>query len=132
MQVTPRRDTPSELALRSELHRRGLRFRVDVAVLRGSRRRADIVFPRARVAVFCDGCFWHGCPQHATWPKANAQWWKEKIEKNRERDHNTNELLGNAGWLPIRVWEHEDVGEAADRVEREVRRRGWSHADTPS
>src|SRR4051794_19437376 len=83
MSRTRGRDTGPELALRSELHKRGLRFRVDRPVLQGDRRRADVVFTRARVAVFIDGCFWHGCPEHATWPKANASFWREKIKANR-------------------------------------------------
>src|SRR5213593_3020446 len=81
MQVTPQRDTPREVALRKALHRLGLRFRVDRAVV-GMRRRADVVFVRARVVIFVDGCFWHGCPIHGTWPKANASWWRNKIRSN--------------------------------------------------
>lgn len=116
MQATRRRDTPPELALRSELHRRGLRFRVDQPVLQGLRRRADIVFPRDRIAVFVDGCFWHGCPHHGTWPKKNADWWKAKIEGNRARDRDTDERLSSAGWHYIRIWEHEQVEVAAGRI----------------
>src|SRR5438445_11107238 len=88
MQVTPRRDTPCELALRSAAHRLGLRFRVDWQ-LPALRRRADLAFINARVAVFVDGCFWHGCPVHGTWPKTNAKWWRAKIEANRQRDADT-------------------------------------------
>ena len=116
MQNTRRRDTPAELALRSALHRRGLRFFVDRPPLRGTRRRADLVFPRARVAVYVDGCFWHGCPQHGTWPKANAEWWREKIDGNRLRDRATDKELARAGWTVLRVWEHEDPSDAAERV----------------
>ncbi len=101
------------------LHARGLRFRVDRAVL-DRRRRADIVFGPSRVAVFVDGCFWHGCPEHATWPKKNAAYWREKIDTNRKRDRDTDEQLTNAGWAVLRVWEHEDVKVAADRVEAVV------------
>jgi DNA mismatch endonuclease (patch repair protein) len=119
---TPRRDTGPELALRRELHRRGLRFFVGRPPLASEkRRRADIVFPRARVAVFVDGCFWHGCPQHMTWPKANAGWWRAKIMANVARDRRTDERLREAGWTVVRVWEHEAVDAAADRVERVVR-----------
>lgn len=121
MAATRQRDTPPELALRSHLHRRGLRYRVDYPVL--GRRRADVVFSRARVAVFVDGCFWHGCPKHGTWPKANADWWENKIKANQARDRDTDEKLGAAGWLPVRVWEHEDAEVAAARVERLVRLR---------
>jgi DNA mismatch endonuclease, patch repair protein len=123
MQVTRRRDTPGELALRSELHRRGYRFRVERPILKGLRRRADIVFPRERVAVFVDGCFWHGCPEHGTWPKKNAAWWRAKIEANRQRDADTDERLVASEWLPVRVWEHEAPSSAADRIEAVVRSR---------
>jgi DNA mismatch endonuclease (patch repair protein) len=123
MRATRQRDTPLELALRSELHRRGLRYFVDRAPIQGWRRRADIVFPRAKLAVFVDGCFWHGCPEHGTWPKANADWWREKIQANVRRDRDTDDRLGAAGWVSIRVWGHEEPGEAADRVERELRRK---------
>ena len=118
-----RRDTRGELLLRRELHRRGLRYRVDQQVLSGLRRRADIVFPRARVACFSDGCWWHGCPLHATIPKANAEWWRDKLAKNVERDRDTDRRLADAGWAVVRVWEHEDVTTAADRVEAVVRER---------
>jgi DNA mismatch endonuclease (patch repair protein) len=116
MQSTRRRDTKPETALRSELHRRGFRFFVDRAPLPETRRRADIVFPRARVAVYVDGCFWHGCPTHGTWPKANAVWWRDKIERNRARDLDTDSELHAAGWIAVRVWEHEVTADAADRV----------------
>jgi DNA mismatch endonuclease (patch repair protein) len=116
MRNTPQRDTPSELALRSALHRRGLRFYVDRAPIAGRRRRADVVFPRARVAVYVDGCFWHSCPEHGTSPRANATWWRAKLERNRQRDRDTDRSLREAGWIVVRVWEHEDVDDAAERV----------------
>jgi DNA mismatch endonuclease (patch repair protein) len=119
MQQTRRRDTGPELALRSILHRDGFRFRTDFPV--AGRRRADIAFTRARVAVFVDGCFWHGCPRHGTWPKANAAWWRDKIEANRRRDRETDELLARSGWTVIRVWEHEDPRRAAEEIEEAVR-----------
>lgn len=119
-----RRDTPAELRLRSELHGRGFRYRVDAQPLDGLRRRADLVFPGPRVAVFVDGCFWHGCPIHMTWPQANAEWWRTKIERNRERDRDTDRRLADAGWIVVRVWEHDDPGEAADRVAVVLRDRG--------
>lgn len=121
---TGRRDTKPELALRRALHRRGLRFRVDRGVLTGVRRRADLVFTAARVVVFVDGCFWHGCPEHATWPKNNAAFWREKIETNRLRDRDTETRLVDAGWKVARMWEHEDPEKAADRIERLVRASG--------
>jgi DNA mismatch endonuclease (patch repair protein) len=116
MQSARQRDTEPELELRSALHRRGLRFFVDRAPLPTVRRRADVVFPRLRVAVYVDGCFWHGCPLHGTWPKANADWWREKIERNRERDRDTNERLTEAGWTVIRIWEHESINEVSNRI----------------
>ncbi|HEY5853087.1 MAG TPA: DNA mismatch endonuclease Vsr [Aldersonia sp.] len=112
-----RRDTVPEVALRRELHRRGRRFFVDRAPLAGLRRRADLVFPRSRVAVYVDGCFWHSCPQHATYPKNNAQWWADKLAGNVARDRDTDQRLRNDGWTVVRVWEHETAATAADRVE---------------
>lgn len=121
-----RRDTLPELALRSELHRRGFRFRIDRAPLPGLRSRADIVLGPARVAVYVDGCFWHSCPEHATKPKANAEWWEQKLRRNRERDAETERVLREHGWEVIRVWEHEDPVEAAARVQRAVAKRAGS------
>ena len=112
-----RRDTAPELALRKELHRRGARFFVDKAPLPGLRRRADLVFPRRRVAVYVDGCFWHSCPQHATHPKNNAQWWADKLAANVARDRDTDERLETGGWSVVRVWEHEPANSAADEVQ---------------
>lgn len=112
-----RRDTAPEMALRRELHRRGYRYFVDRAPLRGERRRADLVFPRRKIAVYVDGCFWHSCPQHATRPKNNADWWADKLAGNVRRDRDTDERLAAAGWTVIRVWEHEDAVVAAQRVE---------------
>jgi len=120
MKSQRQRDTAAELALRSELHRRGLRFRVHFP-LPQFRRRADIAFPRLRIAVFVDGCFWHGCPEHGTWPKQNAQWWRTKIEGNRRRDTDTDEKLRELGWTPIRLWEHDPPEPAADSIETAVR-----------
>lgn len=115
------RDTAPELALRRALHAEGLRYRVDVAPLPGLRRRADLVFTRARVAVFVDGCFWHCCPEHGTLPQSNAQWWRAKLERNAERDRDTDRVLNEAGWLVLRFWEHEPADLAAARV-----RDAWS------
>ncbi len=119
MQVTPRRDTPCELAVRSAVHAKGLRYRVDWQ-LPGTRRRADMAFVGVKVAVFIDGCFWHGCPNHATWPKANARWWRNKIETNIQRDRDTDILLRRSGWRVLRFWEHEDSLRAARAIERAV------------
>jgi len=120
MRQVRQRDTTAELRLRSELHRRGLRFFVDRAPVPGWRRRADIVFPTARVAVYVDGCFWHGCPEHATWPKANERWWREKIESNRRRDRDTDDNLVRVGWKGVRIWEHEGPDDAAEKVIAEL------------
>lgn len=115
------RDTRPEIALRRELHRRGLRYWVDRPPIARLRRRADVLFPRVRLAVYVDGCFFHGCPQHATWPRHNAEFWREKIETNRRRDRDTDGRLTEAGWTVLRAWEHEDPVEVADRIERIVR-----------
>jgi len=123
MSSTGRRDTAPEIALRRELHARGLRFRVDRAVLPDRRRRVDIVFGPARVAAMIDGCFWHGCPEHGTSPKANAWFWRDKIATNQRRDRDTDLRLADAGWTVVRVWEHEDPVLAADRIEAIVRER---------
>lgn len=117
------RDTGPELALRSELHRRGLRFRVDKAPIQGLRSRADLVFGPDKVAVYVDGCFWHSCPEHGSMPKANAAFWKRKLERNQQRDAETDGALRRRGWEVVRVWEHEKVTEAADRVEEVLRAR---------
>ncbi|MER6316528.1 very short patch repair endonuclease [Streptomyces sp. NPDC001581] len=117
------RDTRVEVALRRALHAAGLRYRVHRRPVKGVRREADIVFGPARVAVFVDGCFWHGCPEHATWPKRNAEFWRSKIEGNRGRDVDTDAKLAEAGWLAVRVWEHESAEDAAARVQEIVRRR---------
>lgn len=113
MSAMPTRDTGSEMALRRELHRRGLRFRVQVKELPG---RPDIAFTRARVAVFVDGCFWHRCPTHGTEPKNNGEWWAEKLAANVARDKRKDETLLGLGWLPVHVWEHDDPAEAADAI----------------
>jgi DNA mismatch endonuclease (patch repair protein) len=115
MKSQRQRDTAAETALRSLLHRRGFRFRVHHA-LPGLRRQADIAFPQLRIAVFVDGCFWHGCPEHGTWPKQNAEWWRAKIEGNRRRDADTDAKLDEQAWTVIRVWEHEDPAEAAEAI----------------
>jgi DNA mismatch endonuclease Vsr len=116
------RDTKPELTFRSLLHAKGLRYRVDASPIKGVRRRADVIFPKDKVAVFVDGCFWHGCPQHLRPAKKNAEFWKAKIEDNRARDAHTNELLRTAGWTAIRFWEHEDAAESAEIVEQTLRR----------
>lgn len=121
MQAVRQRDTRPELALRAELHRLGLRYRVGIPPLPNLRRRADVVFPRARVAVFVDGCFWHGCPIHGTTPKRNSQWWTSKIETNKARDADTDKRLHEEGWTVLRFWEHDDPIEAAQIIAHHVR-----------
>jgi len=116
------RHTAAELSLRRALHRRGLRYRVNRRV-EGIRSQPDIVFGPARVAVFVDGCFWHSCPLHATHPRANGEWWSQKLERNRERDRQTDAALRDQGWEVVRVWEHEDPLEAATRVHELVQSR---------
>lgn len=120
MQAQRTRDTAPELALRRLLHARGMRYRVDRVVLAGTRARADIVFVAPRVAVFVDGCYWHGCPTHGRLPASNSEWWRQKIERNRSRDQRANASLQAAGWEVVRVWEHEDPAEAADRIQAAV------------
>jgi len=110
-----------EVALRSELHRRGLRFRKHTSVVPGLRCRPDVVFPRARVAVECRGCFWHLCPKDAVLPKTNLDYWLPKLGRNVERDRRNERALAEAGWTLVVVWEHEETVDAANRVERLVR-----------
>lgn len=121
MLANKRRDTVTEMAVRRALHSRGLRYRVDYAPIPGLRRRADIVFTRARIAVFIDGCFWHGCPIHGTTPKRNAGYWGPKLAANAARDRDTDRQLEAAGWRVFRFWEHEAPSEVADRTELAVR-----------
>jgi DNA mismatch endonuclease, patch repair protein len=117
MQRQQTRDTQPELAVRRFLHAAGLRYRVDVAPLRTLRRRADVVFGPAKVAVFVDGCFWHGCPDHGARPThSNSAYWTDKIRRNRERDQDTDGKLEAAGWISIRAWEHQDPREVAEQV----------------
>ena len=117
-----REGTHPEMALRGELHRRGRRFRVQYPVPGLPRRRIDVAFTRLRLAVFVDGCFWHGCPDHFVPPISNREWWLAKIEVNRSRDRDTDEHLRAAGWEPLRIWEHVPPGLMADLVEQTVNR----------
>ena len=116
MLATRGRDTAPEWALRRAAHRLGLRYRVGARPLKGIRRTGDLVFPRVRVVVFVDGCFWHGCPQHFQMPVQNRAYWEPKIRGNARRDIETDAALRSAGWLSIRVWEHEDPSDAALQV----------------
>lgn len=121
MLANRRRDTNPELSVRRILHAQGLRYRVDYAPAPTSRRRADIVFPRKRVAVFIDGCFWHGCPIHYIAPKANSQFWSDKVSRNRARDLETTALLVSADWTALRFWEHESPEDVAAVIAQNVR-----------
>ena len=121
MQGNKGRDTAPERMLRALLHKRGLRYRVNARPLPGLRRTADVIFPRLKIAVFVDGCYWHGCPDHYRPARANQQFWHTKIDGNKARDAETDRLLAAAGWESIRVWEHEVPQPAADRVETAVR-----------
>lgn len=135
MQGNRGRDTSPEVRLRSAVHARGLRYFVDKAPIRSLRRRADLVFPRIRLAVFVDGCYWHGCPEHHVPPKTNSEYWAAKVERNRRRDADTDARLRQEGWAVLRVWEHADHEEAASEISdlvADLRRRegappGWKH-----
>jgi DNA mismatch endonuclease (patch repair protein) len=116
MSATRGRDNLRELAVRSALHRHGFRFRIHLKLLKGLQRTADIAFPSFKIAIFLDGCFWHGCPIHGTWPKNNAKWWRDKILANRERDHDTDRKLKANGWSVVRIWEHEDADVVVKRL----------------
>jgi DNA mismatch endonuclease (patch repair protein) len=118
MRGNRKRDTSPEVALRAELHHRGRRFRKNAAIsVDGVRVSVDILFPSVRVAVFVDGCFWHGCERHGTSPRINGGYWAEKLAGNRARDARNNQLLGDGGWAVVRVWEHDVLARAADTVE---------------
>jgi DNA mismatch endonuclease (patch repair protein) len=118
MSALARKDTAPELALRSALHAAGLRYRVQLPVPGNRRRKIDVAFTRVKVAVFVDGCFWHGCPLHGTRPATNAEWWDWKIKRNKDRDADTNRLLAEQGWRVVRVWEHEEQANAVMRVRK--------------
>jgi DNA mismatch endonuclease (patch repair protein) len=115
-------DTKPEVRLRSDLHRRGLRFRKDLLVrVGGVKVHPDIVFTKARVAVFVDGCFWHGCPEHQVVPKSNRDYWVPKLRRNIERDRAADDALSAEGWTVVRVWEHEGVVAVGRRIDQVVR-----------
>jgi DNA mismatch endonuclease, patch repair protein len=116
MRGTRGRDNPLERSIRSRLFELNYRFRVHYPIPGLQRRSCDIAFPRRRLAIFIDGCFWHGCPLHGTWPKTNSEFWKSKIERNRTRDEETSIFLGRLGWNVLRVWEHEIITDVLPRI----------------
>jgi DNA mismatch endonuclease, patch repair protein len=118
MRATPRRDTAPELAIRSALHRRGWRYRVDARPEPSLRTRADLVFATRRTAVFVDGCWWHGCPTHYTTPTTRGDWWDAKVAANRARDAAATKALEAHGWTVVRVWEHTSTDDAVEIIER--------------
>lgn len=121
MRANRGRDTAPEIAVRKIVHNAGLRYRVDHRPIASLNRRADLVFTRARIAVFIDGCFWHGCPEHHTLAKTNAEFWSEKVQRNRARDAETNQLLATARWEVLRFWEHEPAADIAASIIETVR-----------
>lgn len=122
MQSNRSRDTAPEVALRSALHRRGMRFRKHVRPVRGLACTVDVVFPTEKLAVFIDGCYWHSCPEHASSPITNGDWWRGKLAATRERDVRNTQSLKDAGWTVLRVWEHEDAEAAAAHVSEVLQR----------
>lgn len=121
MQGNRRRDTTIELAVRRRIHRQGLRYRVEWRLPFDRRRTADIVFPRTRLVVFIDGCYWHGCPEHYKEPGTNSDYWKRKITGNMVRDRETTLMLEQGGWRVLRYWEHLGADEIAELVINAVR-----------
>lgn len=116
MQGNRGRDTKAEIAVRRLVHGQGLRYRVNARPEPDLRRTADLLFTRARVAVFIDGCYWHGCPEHFSMPATNRDYWSAKIGGNQERDAQTTAELARRGWLVLRFWEHEAPGAVADEI----------------
>jgi DNA mismatch endonuclease, patch repair protein len=119
MQATRQRGTEAEVRLCEAVRNLGLRFRIDQPILATVRSRADLLFPLAKLAVFVDGCFWHGCPQHGTSPKTNRVWWMTKLKANRKRDARNNRALRKAGWTVVRIWEHAAL-ESPERAARSI------------
>lgn len=123
MQAIRSRDTTPERLIRRLVHANGLRYRVAARPLPDLRRTADMVFRPARVAVFIDGCYWHGCPQHYVPPKTNPGYWSDKVARNIARDRDTDQRLTKAGWTVLRFWEHEPPEHCAAHITDEVERR---------
>ncbi|MDL2079670.1 very short patch repair endonuclease [Streptomyces sp. GXMU-J15] len=123
MQAIRSRDTTPERMIRRLVHAQGLRYRVAARPLPDLRRTADMVFGPAKVAVFIDGCYWHGCPDHYVPPKTNPGYWSDKVARNIARDRDTDQRLEAAGWTVLRFWEHEPSGVCAERIAAEVKLR---------
>ena len=118
MEANYRRDTSPELAVRRDLHSRGMRYRVDHTIrYDGTWTKPDIVFTKQKVAVYIDGCFWHGCPQHYQSPRSNRRYWSSKIVRNRTRDRRATRALTRDGWRVLRFWEHQDPAVVADVIQ---------------
>ncbi|MEV5731671.1 very short patch repair endonuclease [Streptomyces sp. NPDC052292] len=136
MQAIRSRDTTPERLVRRLVHAQGLRYRVAARPLSDLRRTADMVFRPAKVAVFIDGCYWHGCPEHYVSPKTNPGYWSDKVARNMARDRDTDERLRAAGWLVLRFWEHEAAEECSEVIRQTVISRrpdsAASSADAPS
>ncbi|MGQ7297913.1 very short patch repair endonuclease [Quadrisphaera sp. KR29] len=124
MQQLKRRDNAVELAVRQLLHASGLRYRVAFPIPGQRRRTIDIAFTRSRVAIYLDGCFWHGCPIHGTSPKANSEWWRTKIATNKARDADATAQLTDMGWTVLRYWEHEDPAAVAADIRTRLASQG--------
>nr|MDT0517687.1 very short patch repair endonuclease [Streptomyces sp. DSM 41633] len=122
MQAIRSRDTKPEQLIRRLVHAQGLRYRVAAKPLQDLRRTADMVFRPAKVAVFIDGCYWHGCPEHYVPPKTNPGYWSEKVAKNMARDRDTDQHLKEAGWTVLRFWEHESPESCALTIATTVSR----------
>ncbi|MGW2922331.1 very short patch repair endonuclease [Streptomyces angustmyceticus] len=123
MQAIRNRDTKPEQTIRRLVHAQGLRYRVCARPLRDLRRTADMVFRPVKVAVFIDGCYWHGCPEHYVQPKTNVGYWSDKVSKNIARDRDTDAQLAAAGWTVLRFWEHENPEECAQEIQELVSRK---------
>ncbi|MGW3338359.1 very short patch repair endonuclease [Streptomyces sp. NPDC001009] len=122
MQAIRSRDTTPERLIRSLVHSQGFRYRVAVRPLPNLRRTADMVFRPAKLAVFIDGCYWHGCPEHYVPPKTNPRYWSEKVARNMARDRDTDDQLRTAGWTVLRFWEHDPAEECALEIAATVSR----------
>jgi DNA mismatch endonuclease (patch repair protein) len=120
MQANRGRDTAPELAVRRAVHALGLRYRVSQRPVKAFPRTADMVFASPKVAVFMDGCYWHGCPEHFIPPRTNVEFWNKKIQRNVERDRETRWTLEQHGWLVLRYWEHDDPTEVAQQIRQMI------------